>query len=49
MPPQPPPRHTEPDEPPPFFRSWGKLYAAVAVYLAVLVALFDLFTRTFNR
>jgi hypothetical protein len=49
MPPRRPPRHIEPDEPPPFLGSWGRLYAAVAVYLVVVIVLFDLFTRAFNR
>ncbi len=36
------------DEPPPFGRSWRTLYALVLVNLAVLVALFHLFTRYFS-
>jgi hypothetical protein len=38
-----------PDEPPPFLRSWNRVYAAVAVYLVVLILLFYWFTRIFNR
>jgi hypothetical protein len=38
-----------PDEPPPFGRTWGRLYVAVVLYLIVLISLFALFTRTFNR
>lgn len=34
-----------PEEPPPFFGSWKRVYAAVLAYLAVLIALFTLFTR----
>jgi hypothetical protein len=49
MQPQPPPRPTEPGEQPPFFASWGRLYAAVAAYLVLVIVLFDLFTRAFNR
>jgi hypothetical protein len=36
------------DEPPPFGRSWGALYAAVAGTLAVLIVLFYVFTRAFQ-
>lgn len=36
------------EEPPPFGGSWKKLYAAVLVNLAALVALFYLFTRAFR-
>ena len=35
-------------EPPPFGRSWNALYAVVAGSLAVLIALFALFTRAFE-
>jgi hypothetical protein len=34
--------------PPPFGGSWGRLYAAVLLNLALLVALFHLFTRYFG-
>jgi len=37
------------DEPPPFLGSWRNVYVAVALYLAALIALFTLFTRSFNR
>ncbi len=37
------------EEPPPFLGSWRNVYAAVALYLAALIALFTLFTRSFNR
>jgi hypothetical protein len=37
------------EEKPPFFTSWARLYAAVLVYLIVVIALFDQFTRRFNR
>ncbi|MBI3667040.1 MAG: hypothetical protein HY236_12605 [Acidobacteria bacterium] len=36
------------DEPPPVFRSWGRLYAAVVAYLFFLITLFYLFTVSFN-
>jgi hypothetical protein len=35
------------DEPPPFFRSWSRAYAAVLLYLVCLIALFAIFTRAF--
>lgn len=39
----------EPEEPPPFLGQWRNVYAAVAAYLAGLIALFTLFTRSLNR
>lgn len=36
------------DERPPFFKSWGCLYAVVLVVLAALVALFTWFTKVFE-
>jgi hypothetical protein len=39
----------EPDQPPPFPRSWGRVYAAVIAWLVTLIALFHLFARAFNR
>ena len=36
------------EEPPPFGASWKTLYAAVLLNLALLVALFYLFTRAFG-
>lgn len=38
-----------PDEPPPILGTWRRLYTAVLLYLATLIALFYLFTRTFQR
>jgi hypothetical protein len=38
-----------PEEPPPILRTWARLYTAVALYLCALIALFALFTRSFNR
>jgi hypothetical protein len=38
-----------PDEPPPFFESWNRLYLAVTLYLAGVIVLFYFFTRAFNR
>ncbi len=37
-----------PDEPPPFLGAWRRVYAAVLVYLAALIALFYLFMRIFS-
>lgn len=37
------------DDPPPFLGRWPRVYAAVVAYLAAVIALFFLFTRTFNR
>jgi len=35
------------EEPPPFGGSWRRLYAAVLGWLALLILLFDLFSRRF--
>jgi hypothetical protein len=35
------------DEPPPFLGSWRRVYAAVLIYLAFLIAGFYVFTRVF--
>jgi hypothetical protein len=37
-----------PDEPPPFLGSWGRVYAAVLIYLVLLIAGFYVFTRVFE-
>lgn len=42
------PAAREDEEPPPVFSSWGRLYAAVVVYLFSLISLFYLFTVTFS-
>jgi hypothetical protein len=36
-----------PDEPPPFLGTWQRVYTAVIVYLALLIALCYAFTRAF--
>jgi hypothetical protein len=36
------------EEPPPFLGSWERVYAAVLIYLAALIALFYLFMRAFS-
>jgi len=37
-----------PDEPPPFLGSWRRVYTAVLVYLALLIAAFYGFMRIFS-
>ncbi len=39
---------TTPDERPPFLRSWQRIYSAVALYLAALIALLSWFTHSWN-
>jgi hypothetical protein len=39
---------TPPEAPPPFGGSWKALYTAVLINLAVITALFYLFTRYFG-
>jgi hypothetical protein len=41
-------RDTLPDEPPPFLGTWARVYRVVLVYLAVLIALFGVFTFVFR-
>ncbi len=36
------------EEPPPFLGTWQRLYVAVLIYLAVLIALFYAFTRAWR-
>ena len=45
MPPQP---RDLPDEPPPFLRTWPRVYSAVVAFLALLIALCYAFTRAFS-
>jgi len=37
-----------PDDPPPFLRTWRRVYFAVLVYLAGLIGVFYLFTRAYR-
>lgn len=37
------------DEPPPILGSWKRVYTAVILYLAFLIAIFYWFTEAFNR
>jgi hypothetical protein len=41
-------RMPAPDDPPPFLGTWGRVYAAVIVYLALLITGFYAFTRFFS-
>jgi hypothetical protein len=45
---EPAPPEAEPDEPPPILGSWPRMYAAVAGFLALLIALFTWFTMAFR-
>ena len=36
------------DDPPPFLGTWNRVYAAVVLYLAALIALFYWFTTAFS-
>jgi hypothetical protein len=38
-----------PDEPPPFLGTWSRVYAAVLLYLVVIILAFYAFTRAYNR
>jgi hypothetical protein len=38
----------EPDEPPPFLRTWRRVYTAILIYLAAIIAGFYLFTRAYR-
>jgi hypothetical protein len=40
--------HDVPDEPPPFLRTWNRVYAAVLVYVIGIITLFYLFTRAYR-
>ena len=41
-------RREMPDEPPPFLGKWRRVYTAVVLYLALLIALCYAFTRYFS-
>jgi hypothetical protein len=38
----------EPEEPPPFLSRWNRVYAAVVVYLGILITLLYIITRMFR-
>lgn len=48
VPPESPPQDERTGEAPPFFGSWGTLYAAVLIFLAALVAGMYLFESVFG-
>jgi hypothetical protein len=37
-----------PDEPPPFLRTWKRVYCAVLIYLVAIIAAFYAFTRAYR-
>ena len=37
-----------PDEPPPFLRTWRRVYIAVLIYLCFVIAAAYLFTRAYR-
>ncbi len=39
---------TLPDDPPPFLGTWNRVYAAVLIYLVLLIAGLYVFTRVFE-
>lgn len=43
-----PDREEMPDEPPPFLGTWPRVYAAVLIYLALIITAFYIFTRAFS-
>ena len=38
----------DPDEPPPFLGTWGRVYTAVLIYLGAIIAGAYLFTRAYR-
>jgi len=41
--------HPANEEPPPFLRTWKRVYGAVLIYCAVLIAVLYLITRWFRK
>jgi hypothetical protein len=39
--------HDVPDDPPPFLRTWPRVYKAILLYLAIIIIVFYLFTRAY--
>jgi hypothetical protein len=37
-----------PDEPPPFLGTWPRVYAAILIYLVVIISVFYVFTRAYR-
>jgi hypothetical protein len=42
------PNAPEPDEPPPFLGTWRRVYAAILIYLGLIIAGAYLFTRAYR-
>jgi hypothetical protein len=42
------PQRTVADEPPPFLGTWKRVYTVVVIYLACVITLFYLFTKSFE-
>lgn len=40
-------QHNDDEQPPPFLGTWKRVYTLVICYLAVLIALFTWFTRSY--
>lgn len=38
----------EPDDAPPFLGTWRRVYTAVVIYLAAIIAAFYVFTRAYR-
>jgi hypothetical protein len=38
----------DPDEPPPFLGTWKRVYAAILIYLGLIIAGLYLFTRAYR-
>jgi hypothetical protein len=41
------PNHDDGESPPPFLKTWKRVYAFVILYLIALIALFAWFTRSY--
>jgi hypothetical protein len=37
-----------PDEPPPFLRTWKRVYTAVVLYLIAIISVFYVFTQAYR-
>ncbi len=40
--------HEEPDEPPPIFGTWNRIYVLVLIYLVLLIIVFYIFGAAFT-
>ena len=43
-----PQTHDVSDSPPPFLGTWRRVYAAILIYLVLLISAFYLFTRAYR-